>query len=675
MAKTYNIVEGNASVFASNKNIKFPRFQRKQTWDETDNFKLCISVFKGYPIGVVIVNSQNRNDYLLDGRQRKNALKLMKDDPNAVYVWAQKYVGFKLTEDPEEVKDKFWKKIDNYLQHDAAKIKTNKQIQAGGNEEQDQDDNADQTLSDEDKQNAFDFEKQYTSLKSLLELVLLCHPMRNDKTNLQKMFEFNGIIPIQDLDYSEPSGSERKVSSTKLKKYIDGLISEEINTPELFIDSLIRRYKLNSTDSGKISKYVNQHWEYYSQTFNVIQQVDDVIDGSSIGVITLINADILDAQNIFSLVNGSGTPLSAEELLSARPFWNIDLGNTSSELLEKRKEMYKFLEIDLPETACRWDLAATFLKRIDKNSLIFSKNLTFTTSISLSFRLISGFFVKGINNTSITALEKATIDWDVDIEKRIEEINTVISLLEDIKLFKTMMAWNQSIMSLTSNSIAIEYCCLMYQAWKDLGCPVKSSASVSQFNRKAVYLFDKLIYEYSIRMWTGSGDSTVASHLKAPSSRFNSISEKEWTDFIDDIKSGQYKGKPTTTKTLKPFVFYHYFLRDMLPTLKNTDTKYDVDHLVAQSLFADNDAIDQTYKNNYLNFSVLPKGENIEKTNKRLNEITDSWLIEQIKKYAMIDTSDFETLSDLSKVSKLSKRKKAFIDSYKTFRNALFANL
>lgn len=581
---------------------------------------------------------------------------------------------FKATEDPEEVKDKFWKKIDNYLQHDAAKIKAGKQTELAVEDTQDIND-PDENLTEEDKQNAFDFEKQYTSLKSLLELVLLCHPMRNDKTNLQKMFEFNGIIPLQDLDYSEPVGSERRVSPVKLKKYIDDLISEEVNTPALFIESLVRRYKLNDSDNRKISNYINQHWDYYAQVFDVFQKVADVIDGSSIGIITLINADILDAQNIFSLVNGSGTPLSAEELLSARPFWNIDLDNPSSELLERRKEMYKFLEIDLPETACRWDLAATFLKRIDKNSLIFPKNLSFTTSISLSFRLISGFFVKGINNTSITALEKANVDWEVDIEKRIEEINVVISLLEDIKLFKTMMAWDQSIMSLTSNSIAIEFCCLMHQAWKDLGCPIKSSGSISQFNRRAVYLFDKLVYEYSIRMWSGSGDSTVASHLKDYSTRFDMVAEIEWTSFIDEIKAGQYKGKPTTTKTLKPFIFYHYFLRNMLPTLKNTDTKYDVDHLVAQSFFTDNDAIDQIYKNNYLNFSVLPKGENIEKTNKKLSEISDEWLKEQIKKYAGISDEDFEILSDLSKISKLSDRKVLFVKSYTDFRKTLFANL
>ena len=39
---SYNIVQDSAVSFVDKRNIKFPRFQRKQTWDAKDNFKLCI---------------------------------------------------------------------------------------------------------------------------------------------------------------------------------------------------------------------------------------------------------------------------------------------------------------------------------------------------------------------------------------------------------------------------------------------------------------------------------------------------------------------------------------------------------------------------------------------------------------------------------------------------------
>lgn len=304
---------------------------------------------------------------------------------------------------------------------------------------------------------------------------------------------------------------------------------------------------------------------------------------------------------------------------------------------------------------------------------------SFTTSISLSYRIISALIVQGINNTSVMALEKPQnppINWEIDIEKFVQEINLMIAQLENINLFKYVESWNQSIMSLTSNSIAIEFCVLLYQRWKCLGKPTRSSGQISVFNTDAVTLFDRLVYEYSIRLWTGSGDSMVAAHLKDNTgSRFVKISEEEWKNFINEIESGQYKGKPTSSKTLKPFLYYGYFLRRLQPTLKNQATVYDIDHLVAQSFFRDYPALDQTLKDNFLNFSILPKGENIEKTDKKLNEIHDAWLIDQIKKYAQITDEDINTLSDLSNVDQLKKRKTSFINTYTIERNNMFLTI
>ncbi len=669
----YSIVENNAVAFADSRSIKFPRFQRKQTWNDKDNFKLCISVFKDYPIGVVIINSQDGNDFLLDGRQRRNALKLMKDDPKSVYVWAKSFVGFTPNQDVEELKEKFWISIDEYLQHEAAKMKGTEDIpdELGEEDEEETEETA------EDVENAYSFEKQYNSLKSLLDLVLLCHPMKSGKTNLQKMYEFNGLIDKSELDYADPIDGEYVVNSSKLKKYIDSLNEHEDLDVNEFISIIAKRYRITGQKLDKLTNYVNQHWDFYKKSLDVIESINRVLGRAKIGSVTLTNADVLDAQNIFSLVNHSGTPLSAEELLSARPFWNISLTNPSGELLEYKKEMYKFLGINLPEETCRWDLCSTFLKRIDKHGLIFeNEKNSFTTSISLSYRIISALLVGGINNTSVTMLEKAKIDWEVDIERIIKVINLVIDLLEDINYFKHILAWRQSVMSLTSNSIAIEFCALMYKSWNELGKPTKSSANIKVFNKRAVTLFDRLVYEYGIRMWTGSGDSMVASHLKDVSgSRYIMITEDEWKEFINTIVSGNYKGKPTSSKTLKPFLYNYYFLRELNPTLLNDNTKYDIDHLVAQKFFRDNPDLDTSLKDNFVNFSILPKGENIEKTDKKLNEIHDTWLLNQIKTFADITDEDIQTFSDLSKLSSLLKRKDTYLKAYGELRNKMFLNL
>lgn len=668
----YSIVENNAVAFADSRSIKFPRFQRKQTWNDKDNFKLCISVFKDYPIGVVIINSQDGNDFLLDGRQRRNALKLMKDDPKSVYVWAKSFVGFSPNQDVEELKEKFWISIDEYLQHEAAKMKGADNIQDEAEEEVEETKEA-----SEDVENAYSFEKQYNSLKSLLDLVLLCHPMKSGKTNLQKMYEFNGLIDKSELDYADPVDGEYVINSVRLKKYIDSLNEHEDLGVEEFVSIIAKRYRVTGSKLDKLTNYINQHWDFYKKSLDVIESINRVLGRAKIGSVTLTNADVLDAQNIFSLVNHSGTPLSAEELLSARPFWNISLANPSGELLEYKKEMYKFLGINLPEETCRWDLCSTFLKRIDKHGLIFeNEKNSFTTSISLSYRIISALLVGGINNTSVTLLEKAKIDWEVDIERIIKEINLVIDLLEDINYFKHILAWRQSVMSLTSNSIAIEFCSLMYKSWNELNKPTKSSANIKAFNKRAVTLFDRLVYEYGIRMWTGSGDSMVASHLKdVTGSRYVMVTEEEWKEFINTIISGSYKGKPTSSKTLKPFLYNYYFLRELNPTLLNDNTKYDIDHLVAQKFFRDNPDLDTSLKDNFVNFSILPKGENIEKTDKKLNEIHDTWLLNQIKTFADITDEDIQTFSDLSKLSSLLKRKDTYLKAYGELRNKMFLNL
>lgn len=252
----YSIVENNAVAFADSRSIKFPRFQRKQTWNDKDNFKLCISVFKDYPIGVVIVNSQDGNDFLLDGRQRRNALKLMKDDPKSVYVWAKSFVGFSPNQDVEELKEKFWISIDEYLQHEAAKMK------GAENSQDDVEEDEDIEETSEDVENAYSFEKQYKSLKSLLDLVLLCHPMKSGKTNLQKMYEFNGLIDKSELEYADPVEGEYVVNSIKLKKYIDSLNEHEDLDVITFVNIVAKRYRVIGPNLEKLTNYINQHWVF-----------------------------------------------------------------------------------------------------------------------------------------------------------------------------------------------------------------------------------------------------------------------------------------------------------------------------------------------------------------------------------------------------------------------------
>ena len=118
----YEIRPESIKTFITDRNVKLPRFQRKQTWDEKKNFQLCISLFKEYPIGVCILSVEENKGknvrWLLDGRQRKNALSMMYDDPENIYNWAKKFIGFKNSDQPSEIEEKFTQKINEYIEAD-----------------------------------------------------------------------------------------------------------------------------------------------------------------------------------------------------------------------------------------------------------------------------------------------------------------------------------------------------------------------------------------------------------------------------------------------------------------------------------------------------------------------------------------------------------------------------
>ena len=109
----YSIKPESLKTFIENVDIKLPRFQRKQTWDPKSNFKLCISIFKEYPIGVCILNTEidektkRHTKWLLDGRQRRNALTKFFNDPEEIYMWAIKFIGIKKNDQPYAVEEKF----------------------------------------------------------------------------------------------------------------------------------------------------------------------------------------------------------------------------------------------------------------------------------------------------------------------------------------------------------------------------------------------------------------------------------------------------------------------------------------------------------------------------------------------------------------------------------------
>jgi len=391
----------------------------------------------------------------------------------------------------------------------------------------------------------------------LLDLILIVHNKFKKNNRFEGIFRFDKLIPIEDLEYSKIVGASYEVDPVKLKKYIKNRIDNDEVSQEEFSAHLKKRYKLDQKTSLKLDQYISDHWEYIEKCFETIRRTDEIIINARIGLIRLIDASPLDAQNIFSLVNGGGAKLTAEELLSARPYWNVPVENPSDSVRMEAKSLYEFLNISIPQNIVRWDVCATVLSRIDKSHLVFSnfdlsdpktKEANFTKKLTLGFKLISAVYVGGISSTSVKELEneqKYNINWDIDIEKFISNFNMVMELLYDCEYFKYMMSWKQSIMSLMGNSVALEFASLVYKNWIDLGKPTKGQSKVKELQKNAIILCDRLVYEYSCRIWSGSGDSRLARDLQS-NDRFDVIETDEWYDVIDDFAKGKnasiYKG-------------------------------------------------------------------------------------------------------------------------------------
>ena len=388
------------------------------------------------------------------------------------------------------------------------------------------------------------------------------------------------------------------------------------------------------------------------------------------------NATPLDAQNIFSRINRGGTQLKAEELLSAKPYWNKSVNLVEQAVVDRIKEMYKNLGIPAPDSIVRWDIAATFISRIKDENLIFDtyedvrrKKEISMDEISLGFKLLSSIYAQGMSNKQVSELEQnESIKWESDIDELLHQLNTVCSILLADTFFKFYQSWKRSITKLMGNAIALEFLTIMWLDWKDRGCPSSVSGETKALQRDARILFDKLVFEYATKTWRGSGDSKMSSDIKNWKQRVTPVDSEDWKNFITGACMGNYNGQDTTIKILKPVLYYYYVITNCSP-INQVNVSFDVDHIIPKERFVGNNMVAQTYRDSLINLALLPTKDNISKKAKALNEITDSWLKLQISTYTGIKEAEFEQYSDIANISLLyNARSKLFTIAFTSNR-------
>jgi len=672
-------------------NIKLPRFQRKQTWDPKKNFELCISIFNGFPIGVCILQEERdagaTSYWLLDGRQRRSAIQRMVEDPENVYDWAKKWCGFGLNADVDDVETQLRRKIRDYLEDENAdKLDSpNEEVEEGG-EQHNIEENAELIAERIELDADVGIDIREEGIEFLIGFVKMVHKKRSGNSGFTKPFDFSGII--SNLSFVLPEHGMVTLNSKKLKlfikQYLQHASSENTNPydQQVFTSFVLTRHPQDEDGQNQIRIKVAENWEKILERIRAIDKLERILLEAKIGYIVVKDFTPTDSQKIFNIINSKGTKLNAVEILSAKPGWNVRIAHPSDQQIAVTRELYKELNVET-DAIVKWDLPATLLARLNKLSTFLNTErgdgpTAFDRRTITGFKIFAGIYQKGIKKEDIEALSgNRSIDWEVDFENTVNGLNRMGEIILEVPFFRYFHSWNRCMMNLLSDAVAMNFVLVLYQDWLRKGKPDGSSPQKKQFQKNAIILFDRMIYEYATRLWRGSSDGRVAQNLQKMQTEpdlFVPIERSRWNEILNEIfDSNKMLGERITQKTVEPLLFHFYALKNIQgPPSPNIE----VDHIYPQSLFnaatiPDSEAV----RHNLFNLALLPKQENISKGNKRLVEITNSWLRNQIRNYAFIGEDDFERFSNLANLHLLKElRAPIFLRAFGEERDAILQN-
>lgn len=673
----YEIRPESIKTYITDQSIKLPRFQRKQTWDDKKNFQLCISIFKEYPIGVCILSldkKPNQPKWLLDGRQRRNTLISLYNDPENIYFWAQKFIGFKNSTQPKDLEHAFWEEINNYLEEPED---NNQQESTNDSEIKTQSDTELDYSQSEQLSDNEDYNK-LSGLDLLLAIIKLVHNKKGKYTGFSRPFDFSDVI--ERLPYLDRSSGQPKLVSKKIKSFVDGFkthcIDNQLSADSIdsFKDFMSSRFVLDNSQKAKLFSKIEKNWDAISERILILDRIEELLMNSKIGLIEVKGLSPVDSQKIFNIINTGGTQLTAVEVSSAKPSWNTPIANPSTRQVEETKKLYERIGVVSVNNVVKWDVPATLLKRLENTEILF-KNLDDNSddkahekNVTLGFKLLAGLFCKGVRRDDIDKLSekpKSEIDWEHSIEEFIADSNSMMRLISSSDYFRFFKSWKRPIVSLLSEAIALNFFLILYKDFEQKGKPTNNADNrAKQFQKNAFILYDRLIFEYVSKDWRGSSDSKIAANLERADRKqdvFEPLEKNKWRDLLIQILDKNKLGSDSLSqRMIEPIIFHFYCLKKM--SAPDAQYEYEVDHILPQSLFKQSTLPEkESIQHNLYNLALLPKDSNGSKSNKTLGMITSDWLKDQIEKYTFISRADFPYFSDLGRLEDLKNLRKPIL--------------
>ncbi|MCU4804546.1 hypothetical protein OCF14_08890 [Bacillus cereus] len=298
--------------------------------------------------------------------------------------------------------------------------------------------------------------------------------------------------------------------------------------------------------------------------------------------------------------------------------------------------------------------------------------------MTLGFKLLSAYYIGGISKADVASLAKEReINWGyTEFERKVNQMKN--ELLKSGR-FKFWSSWKKSLLSMTSQAVAINFIVVTLKDWERKGMPTNSSSSAyKSFIKNSLITFDQLIYEYITNQWKGSSDSRIKTNLielQTKDNIFPAIPNHKWIELVEEVFQGRLNGKEYSStdsveKKIKLLLLYYYTISEIGGPDFSIVDDYDFDHIISKSEIKQSSApFAKKNVNNIFNIAALPKRDNILKNDKPLNRINEPWLKQQIERYSEIPIDRFTEFSHPSSMEKLYEfRLNKFKDVFETKR-------
>ncbi|MFA5944079.1 MAG: DUF262 domain-containing protein [Candidatus Thermoplasmatota archaeon] len=689
----YLIRGETAQTFLNDRSIQLPRFQRPLKWEANRLFHFALSVYKQYPLGVVVVKVDKDKKgrpvkILLDGRQRRYALEQMRN-PEQIYSWAQRTIGFRSSHDPHQIAEEFRKYLDEYFGLDAEF--GDELLEA---ESQDVESPQETVESAEAPVVPMLESSQQpgagvAGLQQLLKLIVAVHPLKKNYSGFTKPFlELGKVLPSLSFMAKDSETGRPIVNTLKLLNWLENqrkeMAADGIQFPPEKIQFL--DYLLGQSPEPKVKKAVSavveSYWARLDGLYDVLGTIDERFTNASVGYLELTGGNANDDKKIFEIINSAGEKLTAIEILSAKPSWNTGVIEPDPLLVKNKDAMYtRDLEIAALPGLVRWDVPATLLERLALPAFFKPEPGNFDKASTLGFKLFAGHYRGGVNKIDIEEMGKDdTIPWSTrSFDVALSDLGVQLA---KINVFRYAESWHRSLFDLSSVAVYINYMLVMLKDWQRKKEPRGAGRSYEQFQRNGVILFDRMMYEYVTGKWRGSSDSKIAASLESMESApevFEPVRPESWKLLAEEILNGTIDGDSYTSKLdgrIKVLLYYMSTIRRQTGP-KALEPEVDVDHIIPESVvMASQSATAKAMAHHIGNLALLPGDVNVRKNARVLNELKDPWVVDQVEMYEGIGRSDFGKYSRAEDLPALiAARRSTILQTLTTEREKMLVSL